>query len=78
VRVEEYYQNKFGARNDKRFGQDHLGKQADETWSSRPFVPSHCQGVTKMGVACKARPVHGQMLCVGHLRQAEAAFNATE
>lgn len=31
-----------------------------------------CQGVTKAGQACKARPVGGQMLCAGHLKQQEA------
>ncbi len=37
-----------------------------------PFTPDHCQGVTKKGAACTARPLKGGMLCVGHQRKADA------
>jgi len=35
------------------------------------FRPDHCQGLTAAdGAACKARPLKGELLCVGHTRSA--------
>jgi hypothetical protein len=36
-----------------------------------PFVPSHCQGITKSERPCSARPVKGELFCIGHKRRAE-------
>lgn len=35
-------------------------------------VADECQGITKAGLNCKARPVKGRFLCAGHLKQIEA------
>lgn len=32
------------------------------------FIPDHCQGLTKAGHACTAKPVKGTVLCYGHGR----------
>lgn len=37
-----------------------------------PFTPDHCQGITRAGAACSARPVKGGELCYGHSRGADA------
>lgn len=33
-----------------------------------------CQGVTKTGDSCRARPVRGSQLCAGHQKQADSMF----
>lgn len=35
-------------------------------------IADECQGVTKAGESCRARPVKGRYLCAGHLKQMEA------
>ncbi len=41
-------------------------------------VRDECQGVTKSGEACSARPVGGTHLCAGHTKQAKAKTNAAK
>jgi len=35
--------------------------------SQRPSLPV-CESLTKKGNPCKAHPIHGSRLCVGHLK----------
>lgn len=80
VTFSEYYANK-GVTKAQAVRAQHAGLQAKKATvydSSTPYRPTNCEGVTKGGSACKARPVHGHMLCVGHMRQAEAEFGDDE
>ena len=59
-----------GQVNGARF----VGTQADD-WEPdvppSPVVP-FCSSTTHAGNACKARPVHGTDLCIGHTNQKAA------
>ncbi len=72
--VGEYYANK-GAKLDRHRAVNHKGIAADKSWSQTPFRPLNCQGITKKGTACPAKPVKTGHLCSGHLRQAEAILS---
>lgn len=80
VNYNEYYASKAATKAQSVRAQ-HAGVKARKATvmdSSTPYKPSGCQGVTKTGNACKARPVKSQHLCAGHLRQAAAAFKEDE
>lgn len=80
VTFSEYYANK-GVTKAQAVRAQHAGVQAKKATvydSSTAYVATDCEGVTKKGGPCKARPIHGQMLCVGHMRQAEAEFGDDE
>jgi hypothetical protein len=71
----EYYVGK-GAKSAPL--RDHVRGVESGSHSTQPYKPEYCEGVTKVGARCKARPVAGGMLCVGHLRQADSLFKGGE
>lgn len=71
MKEENYYSNKGAIMAPLR---THVRGIEAGSHSTQPFVATQCGGITKEGVACPAKPVKGQPLCVGHLRQAKAQF----
>lgn len=74
VPYDEFFRDKRGAEQViTRSAEQHRGRPMESYKRT-----DECEGITKKGEPCKARPVSGTQLCAGHTKQAEAAFKDLE
>jgi hypothetical protein len=72
VSYDEYYNKDMKESTDKHENAGSKGVPMGSFVREDVVSLTECQGVTKSGNACKARPVGGQMICAGHFKQQES------
>ncbi len=72
ISYDEYHNKNKVRSTDKHINSGRTGVELGSFVRTSAAPKAGCQGVTKAGHACKARPVGDTSLCAGHTKQQES------